>query len=150
MRPLPKRAQHFALALMMAPVVLGGCAANNPVPYAREYPESPPRGEVLDIQVFRSARHIELTNTTARAFGPGSIWLNAQYSRPVDGFAVGETLRLPLSSFRNEFSEAFRGGGFFAPERPERLILAEFEPVTAASADPVFFRLVVVGGGGVD
>jgi hypothetical protein len=137
------------LACVSVAVVLGACASNNPVPYAREYPESPQRLEVLDIQVFRSAKHIELTNTTAQAFGPSTIWLNMHYSRPIDGLAVGQTLRLPLSSFRNEFSEAFRGGGFFAPEKPERLVLAELEPVAQAGDDPEkprFYRLIVVGG----
>ena len=64
---------------------------------------------------------------------------------PIDGLAVGQTLRLPLGTFRNEFSEAFRGGGFFAPERPERLVLAELEPLLASGAvsapQPVVYPL---------
>ena len=124
---------------------MGGCSSTpTPTGYERVYPENPNRVQTLDIQVFRETKHVKLTNTTATAFGPSTLWLNAWYSRPIDGFAVGETLRLPLSSFRDEHSYAFRGGGFFAVEAPERLALAELE--VERDGESVYYRLVVVGG----
>jgi hypothetical protein len=107
---------------------------------------------VIDIQAFRSSKHIELTNTSGRAIGPSILWLNAQYCRAIDGIPVGQSLKLPLIEFRDEFNDAFRGGGFFAPERPERLVLAQIEtpsPDTIAEGQtPEFIGLVVVGGEG--
>jgi hypothetical protein len=85
------------------------------------------REETLDIQVFRRTQTIELTNTTARRFGPGTLWLNARFARAIDGLDVGQTLVLPLAGFRDEFSDSFRSGGFFATEKPYRLVLAELE-----------------------
>lgn len=101
------------------------------------------RGPTLDIQVFRRQTEIELTNTTARSFGPSTLWLNARFSRPIDGFAVGQTLLLKLSDFKDEFGDSFRGGGFLATERPERLALAEIQPGDAKP--PAMLGLVVVG-----
>lgn len=122
---------------------LGGCAAPlTPVDYARPYPAHVPHGPTLDIQVFRRTRELELTNTTARALGPSTLWLNAYYSRPIDGLGVGQTLMIPLVEFRNEFSEAFRGGGFFATEAPERLVMAQLE--TEIDGKPQLLGMIVV------
>jgi hypothetical protein len=98
----------------------------------------------LDIQVFKGDTTLKLTNTTATNFGPSTIWLNSYFSRPIDGLAVGETIKLGLSGFRNEHSEAFRSGGFFASEFPERVVLAELETMEQAGK-PILLRLIVVG-----
>lgn len=133
------------ILLLILATLLPACAApRNPVPYARLYPASPPRAKTLDIQVFRETHYLELTNTTARAFGPSTIWLNSRYSRPIDGLAVGQTLRLRLTDFRDENYEAFRAGGFFAVDAPEPLVLAELETDDAESGQRVFYGLIVV------
>ncbi|MEQ8844059.1 MAG: hypothetical protein RIB58_04320 [Phycisphaerales bacterium] len=130
-------------ALVCLILVLGGCALNDrridPVDYARAYPESLDRVTTLDVQVIRRPQSIELTNATARAFGPSTLWLNAAFSRPIDGLAVGETLTIPLGEFRNEFSERFRAGGFFATVDPTKLVLAELE-----TDDGALYGLIVV------
>jgi hypothetical protein len=126
---------------------VSSCAhAPVPVPYARAYPGDVPRGPALDIQILKRATTLTFTNTTAHAFGPSTLWLNSYYSQPVEALGVGETLTLPLSKFRNEFSEEFRGGGFFATEAPERLVLAELE-TTGPDGKPLLRGLIVVGGG---
>ncbi len=104
-----------------------GCQSGpDVVSYARTYPPLAQQGS-LDIQVVRRVTKIELTNTTARAFGNSTLWLNGRFSLPIDGFGVGETLTLNLRDFRDEFSDAFRAGGFFASETPDRLVLAQIE-----------------------
>lgn len=132
----------WAAVLCAALTACSGVPA--PVVYARPYPTIRP-SPAINIQVFRSTKHLELTNTTARAFGPSTLWLNARYSRPIDGLGVGESLRLPLDEFRDEYSDAFRGGGFFATEAPERLVLTQIE---AAGSDGKLelVGLVVVKG----
>lgn len=140
---------NFLMTLLAAS--LAGCAApSDPVPYARDYPlwdqdSTVTRGGVLDIQVFRKTRHLEFTNTTPRAFGPSTIWLNGWFSRPIESLAVGESMRIPLADFRDRHSEAFRGGGFFATEEPDTLVTAELE-TTDESGQSVLYRLIVVGG----
>lgn len=131
--------------LLAGVALLCGCSAGGKVDYARDYPRVAQAGPTLDIQVFRTAKHIELTNTTARKIGPSTIWLNSWYSRPIPGLGVGETVRLALADFRDVNSEAFRGGGFFAAERPDRLVRAELETV-GDGGRPTRFGLVVVGG----
>jgi hypothetical protein len=143
---MSKRALFPRMALGVALAILAGCASGpTAVEYARPYPKDTPREQPLDIQVFRSTRAIELTNTTAHAFGPSTLWLNTRYSRPIEGLAVGQTLRMPLSEFRDRFSDAFRGGGFFAAYKPERLVVAELETAPRGQ-EPVLYRLIVVGG----
>lgn len=127
----------IAIALLQA----AGCAepriGSGPV-----YPAAGRRTETLDIHVIRRGTRIELTNTTARAFGPGTLWLNGYWGRRIDGLAVGQTLDLPLDEFRDEYGGAFRGGGFFAREKPDRIVLAELEH------GGVLLGLVVVQGEG--
>lgn len=122
-------------------LLLSGCkAGQSPVNYARAYPETLPRGEALDIQIIRGETTLELTNTTSRVFGPSTLWLNAYFSRPIEGLAVGQSLKLPLADFRNEHGEPFRGGGFFATKRPERMVLGQLE------SDGTMYPLVVTRG----
>jgi hypothetical protein len=128
-------------ALLIGAGAPGGCRSEpRAVPYAREYPGSAVQKETVDIQVFRRTKTIELTNTTARAYGPMTMWLNMRYSCPIEKLAIGETLTLPLRDFRDVHSEPFRGGGFFASEPPDRLVLAQFE------TEGGMLGLIVVGG----
>jgi len=126
---------------------LGGCAGVTSRPGAgRPYPEVLARVEPLDIQVFRDGTEITLTNTTARSYGPSWIWLNGWYGREIDGLAIGQKLTLALTSFRDEFDEGFRAGGFFAAERAEVVILAELETDQAGErgTERVLMPLIVV------
>lgn len=118
-----------------------GCSSGNrSVNYARVYPAVVEKGPTLDVQVVRGETSLTLTNTTAKVFGPCTLWINAYYSKPLDGLAVGQSIRVPLSDLRNEHSEAFRGGGFFATKKPERMVLAQLEH------DGTLYGLVVVRG----
>lgn len=95
---------------------------------------------VLDVQVFRDETQIRFTNTSARTFGPCRMWLNQWYSRELDGLAAAETVTLNLGEFRDRYGAPFRAGGFFATERPDRLVLAQIEE------NNEIVGLVVVGG----
>lgn len=124
--------------------MLPGCAsAPKGLHRGPGYPAALARTQPSNIQLVRTRRHVEMTNTTARGFGPSRIWLNQWYSAPIDGLDVGDSIRLPLTSFRDEFGTPFRGGGFFAAEAPDRLVKAELElnPATGAALVP----LIVVG-----
>lgn len=107
---------------------LGACQsgsnveANMPV-----YPAHEQRSELLDIHAVRDGTSISLTNSTAKSFGPGRLWINQWYSRPIDGLSVGQTLTIPLAEFRDTYGEAFRAGGFFATQKPESISLLELE-----------------------
>lgn len=123
--------------LAAAALGLWACGGG-PSESAREFPLEKPRGAQLGIQVIRSETHITLTNTTAQSFGPSTLWVNRWYSRPIDGLAVGETLHLGLSSFRDNASERFSAGGFWATQQPTRLVSADLE------TDGELFGLVVI------
>ncbi len=94
---------------------------------ARAYPQAMPQFGTLDIQVFRRSREVEFTNTTPRAFGPSTIWINRRYAYDIRSIAVGETVTLPLEAFVDENGERFRAGGFFAAYIPDIIALAQLE-----------------------
>jgi len=133
--------KHTLIAVVMAgTAALGGCAGGGRIVEGEVYPGAVARGPALNIQVFRQQTRIEFTNTTAREFGRSRLWLNQWYSMEIPGLAVGQTLSLPLSGFKDRYGEEFRGGGFFASEKAERLALAEIQDGSE------MMGLVVVGG----
>lgn len=111
----------------IALVTLAGCRGGGGADYARPMPDGLERGEVLNIQAFRNVTRLELTNTTARSFEGGTIWINQRYSRPIGDLGVGESLDLSLREFVDEHGDTFRAGGFFATRDPLPVVLAEFE-----------------------
>lgn len=136
-----KRPLAAALAAMTLCLCLGACARSHQITQGRPYPQQMRRGTTLDIQVIRRGTSIELTNTTARSFGPSILWINGRFSNRIEGLAIGEKLDLPLRQFRDQYNERFRAGGFFATEKPELLALAELQPESGGE----IFGLVVVG-----
>ncbi len=139
--------------LILAGAALTGCTTvNKPGPDSRTYPETLRQAAVADIQVRRDGPTLTLTNTTARAFGPSTMWLNARFAMKLEGFAVGETLELDSRDFKDEYGDSFKGGGFFAWHNPERLVLAQLEtaPVIAVEGQPTdglqMIGLIVVDG----
>ena len=120
--------------------VLAGCMGSDKIGSGPEYPLTVPQGRTLNIQAIRRETVLELTNTTGTNFGPSTLWLNRRFSYDISGLAVGETLRLTLSDFKDRFGESFRGGGFFAMERPEMLATAEIQ------TEGRMLGFVVVGG----
>ncbi|HYE02731.1 MAG TPA: hypothetical protein VD963_05805 [Phycisphaerales bacterium] len=116
----------LAVPLAGAP---GGCAAP-PVNLDRAGPAFPdgfPQATQLDVQAFLADNRLTLTNTTARHIPPGRLWLNRWYSREFPGLAVAESIELPLAEFTDRFGAEFRGGGFFATEKPDTLVQAQVE-----------------------
>lgn len=131
---------RIVLAALVA-VALAGCRSGPaPVNYVRPYPTTLTQGPGLDIQVIRGETTLTLTNATAKVFGPSTIWINSYYSRPIEGMAIGQSFTFRLTEFRNEHGEPFRGGGFFATKKPERMVLAELE------SDGTMYRMVVIRG----
>ncbi len=111
-------------------MLTGGCRVFSGAPdvdYARAYPRATPLGEVLDVQVFRSGTKLTMTNSTSRSFGPSTLWVNERFSRPIQGFGAGQTLSLDLYSFRDEYQDQFRAGGFFATRDPDPVVLVQLE-----------------------
>lgn len=130
------------LALGAAGIGIAGCSSVEKVDYARAYPAMQAAG-VLDVQVFRRDTTVELTNTTAKAFGKGTLWLNRRYARPVAGIAVGESVAFTLEEFRDEYGEPFRSGSFFSGYNPERMVTCELETATN-EGEAVLVGFVVV------
>lgn len=116
----------------------GGCstatdrAQVNPGPtedgqQPRPYPHHLDPESVSDVQVFREVTRLRLTNTTAAAFPPGTLWINRRYARDVPAFSPGETLELDLTKFVDEYATAFKAGGFFATRTPDPVVVCELQ-----------------------
>lgn len=119
----------------------GGCYTKREVGAGRGFPTELTQTSVRDIQVQRHGTHIALTNTSALVLGPGTMWLNEQFAREIEAIEVGRSASFHLSEFTNEFGERFRAGGFFATERPDRLVHAQVEQ------GGTLVGLIVIGGG---
>lgn len=119
--------------------------ANTPVgAYDRPYPREIAQSEVLDVQVIRDPETIvTMTNTTSRTFGPSTVWINGRFSLPIEGFRPGQTVRMDLYDFRDEFGEKFRAGGFFATKQPDKVMHAQLE--TLVDGESRMLGLLVVG-----
>jgi hypothetical protein len=113
------------LTLIAASLV--ACGGSAMVDYGRPFPLALKQIETINVQVLRKETEITLTNTSARALPATTMWINRQYSRPIDSLDIGRSVTLPLGSFRNEFSEPFRAGGFFATEKPDRIVQVQLE-----------------------
>ncbi len=114
--------------VLLALLSLSGCApTRDPDLAGPSYPTDKPQTSVLDIQVVRTDSTIRLTNTTARAFGKSRLWINRWYSREIDALGVGESIELDQDSFRDQYGERFRAGGFFATREPQRVELVQLE-----------------------
>jgi hypothetical protein len=134
-----------AVALICACAAAACTSPRTRAAWARPYPEAPTLAGTADIQVIREGTRISMTNTTAREFGPSTVWINMQWSLPVEGFRAGQTLTLDLAEFRNEHHERFRAGGFFATERPDVIALTQVE-TPRADGRAEFVGLVTVKG----
>ncbi len=119
--------QVTALALIGLGVVALPACRTRVSGSGRPYPMELTQTETLNIQVVRDSTQIRVTNTTARSIGTSTLWINGSFSRLIEGIEIGETVTLSLKEFRNEYNEQFRAGGFFATERPERLVQAQLE-----------------------
>lgn len=127
------------VALLLAVPLLASCGGPSKVDYARPFPADAKQSSTVNVQVLRMETEITLTNTSAQEFPAGTLWINRQYSMPIDALPIGKSLTMPLTSFRNEFSEPFRAGGFFATEKPDRLAQVQLETSEG------FVGFVVVG-----
>ncbi len=128
------------LSVVIGALVIGGCSQSRPQP-GPAYPAPVTQAEVLDIQALRDADQLTITNTTGRRFGEARLWANRWYSHPIDGFAPGQTLTLSLSDFVDEHGDTFRGGGFFAADKPDALAQMQLEE------NGTFYGLIVVSRG---
>lgn len=118
-----------SLFLAAATLTLPGCLSNQvqQVRNTPPYPTDKAQSDTLDIQVFRRGTRLIATNTSAQAFGPSIVWINQEFSLPVNGFDVGQTLDLPLTEFKNNLGKRFRAGGFFATLSPKPVVLVQLE-----------------------
>ncbi|MFM9958412.1 MAG: hypothetical protein ACKVZJ_10060 [Phycisphaerales bacterium] len=126
-----KRLNNLKIGATLLTVVVGlgvsGCQSGARMGAGAAYPVAKTQSGSVDAQVMRDEDRLTIINTSARPFRETTLWLNAQYGRVVPALDVGRTITLDLSSFKNEFGESFRAGGFFATERPDAIVLAQVE-----------------------
>lgn len=129
-------------------IAFGGCTSRQRAPERAKFFPELPQARAIDIQVVRHSTRIEMTNTTARTFNQGTLWLNRRFScelEPGNPWDVGETRSISLFEFVDEHGERFRAGGFFAAEAPDKLVQAQIE-TTSADGKPELLGLIVVEG----
>ena len=128
-RPLvPLSGLARAACLGAAALSLTAChTAQDPALAGPAYPAEKAQVRTLDIQVVRTETSIRLTNTTARAYGKSRLWINRWYSAEIASLGVGESVELRQDAFRDQYGESFRGGGFFATRKPQKVDLVQLE-----------------------
>jgi hypothetical protein len=120
----------FALGLASALIAVGpsGCGSGvTGMVEGPEYPFQRKQSKTLDVQAVREETILTVTNTTAHTLPACRMWVNQWFSWPFPGLAVGETVEIPLADFKDKFGETFRAGGFFAIDRPAKVVLAQLE-----------------------
>jgi hypothetical protein len=129
-------------AVLAGLLLLPACAARvREAAAGPRFPDGARQAATLDIQARQGATTIVLLNTSARSFGASRLWLNAWYSAEIEGLGIGETVTIPLRSFRDEHGTRPQAGGFFALRDPLRVVQAQIEDQTG------LFGLVVVDVG---
>lgn len=137
-------------ALMLTAVLTPGCSllptaltGGPEVTYAREFPPDLTQYEQLNIQARRQGHDLTITNTTAERFEASTLWINQRFGYPLPSLDIGQSVTVDLRDFVDEFSEHFRGGGFFATERPADAMLIQLE--TQRNGSTELLGLVSVG-----
>lgn len=132
-------------AVIVALTVLWGCGTGGKAPaQGRAYPSALRQASVADIQAFRDGTDVRFTNTSPRTFGPSTLWANARFAHEIKGLAPGEAFEIDLRRLRDQYGEKYRGGGFFASEPPQPLVLLQIE--TDGTEGREMVGLVVVKG----
>ncbi len=134
----------LAIALASASLMLSGCASEQRLD-GPTYPIQT-QGRTLDVQVRRDVTEITMINTTSSPIPPGRMWINAWFSREFPGLGVGDRLTLDLYDFKDRYNVAFNGGGFFATQRPDRVMQAQVHANGSAESPGELIGLVVVRG----
>lgn len=132
--PLKALREHLSVkkCLLAGVLSLGmagaGCASNEsgfieqPI-----YPANKRQSRVLDIQAYRDGTHIRFTNSTATAIPACTMWVNSWFSKQIPGVGIGETVSYDLYEFLDQYGDSFRAGGFFASDRPAKVVLLQLE-----------------------
>lgn len=81
----------------------------------------------VDAQVFRDDTDIVVVNSTPRSFSDFHLWLNQRYARHVDRLDAGQTIRLSLWDFFDQWGGRFNAGGFFRSYEPTPVRLVEIQ-----------------------
>lgn len=90
----------------------------------RPYPSAQHTTDVIDVQCFRRDTELELVNATANSYRDFDLWINQRYVHHVDALPAGETIRVSLWDFFDEWGQRFYAGGFFRsyPPQPVRMV----------------------------
>jgi hypothetical protein len=115
----------LATALLAALVAAAGCSSSGTIESGPEYPNR--AAGSVDIQVVRDETVIRMTNTTARNLPAGRLWINRWYSHDFPGLAIGDSVTMDLSQFKDQYGDTFRAGGYFATDRPTKVVQAQLE-----------------------
>jgi hypothetical protein len=126
-----EEASLFGRLLRCSGVValMGALCACSPKTYVPElatgaYPSNLHTTDVADIQVFRRGTELEIVNSTAHSHANFDLWVNQRYVKRVELLPAGETIRVSLWDFFDEYGQRFYAGGLFRtyPATPVRLV----------------------------
>ena len=136
------RPSGIALLTALTALVMGCVRARyDPALASKPYPMDLHRAESIDIQVFRDEDFLEIVNSTPVDYVGVSVWINQRYSKAVGAIGAGETVQLPLWTFRDVRGEVFEAGGLLRTERPTPVRLVEMQ----VADDAPLIGLITVG-----
>jgi hypothetical protein len=119
------------LSAMMLLSAAAGCQPHFGEP-TRPYPRQLQQVRVADVQVFRDGPKATLVNASPVSYQDVSLWINQRYVIELESLPAGAQLTLDLSDARDEYGQIFQGGGFFAGEEPDPLVLGQLETTDGA------------------
>lgn len=116
------------LGLVLSGAAFSGCSSGTAAHGTGAYPPGLAQQVVAEATVERAGTVMRIWNGSGMALGPGTMWVNQEFSHSIGAIESGASVELDLSAFRNEFGERFRAGGFWATEKPKRLGLVQVKP----------------------
>ncbi len=117
------------LALLISPGFFPSCSNRvfDASRATRAYPHELTQGETIECAAYRDSAKIVIVNNTLNHFENFDVWLNQQYVTHVETLEPGETLKLQVIDFFDEWGETPVPGGFFRSRPPTRIGLIQFQ-----------------------
>ncbi len=123
------RLRNIALALALCVAAAGGCRGKlvDPARATRAYPMALGQGSVVQIQAIPAATDISIVNATAVSYANFDLWLNQRYVCHVDALGAGQTIRVPIIGFYDQWGEKPYPGGLLQTFDPTPIVLLQIE-----------------------
>jgi len=127
--PGMNRAVLIMMVLAVMGLTMAGCTRrlNDPAWATQPYPDELHTTNIADMQVFRKGTNLHIVNSTAHSYSEFDLWVNQRYVHHIGSLGAGQTVRVSLWDFKDEFGDRFYAGGFFRVREAQVVRLVQIQ-----------------------